>query len=710
METTDYQILYSDILRKCSVLALNMNMLPTAFSLLSKLLSYDSTDIRSLLLLTNAHLKNKNYVETIHLLINAINSNIDFIVNDYRLWKLLAFAYYKLNKYYDAHHAISQALSSVTSPSLVYERQQIKLNHNYSSYSSSHPPATNHTHNKTGNNVPNINSNYHNNNNSNTNNRILSYTVLLPKEEHKFLKCKILVLNCRISLLAPEKTHYISLLLSDFQLALSQIEFNENISLYLEVLITRAQMFRKYNLMDKCRRDLIQCLTILNENKEKFKREDLSHKVAYCYYFSIIIEFMQNSDLQLALKLIKEIQTNFRLPAVYLQKFLVLEAYIRTIHNPNDAKDFVERLKLEIPIVTDTVKPKLFYALGRLTLQNPTADNIETAYNYYQDALNVTPTDPVIWISIASLYFELGQFEDALSTYSQAASLASSSEFLQNCTMFEVRFYKKFTALGLFGMSQVYYATDRINNAISSINKAINIFKMEKDKIHIDELEEIKNKLWNSQTNRRRFKGLRTTTQEIKNNEKELSDNEKVSSKIPRNNIEKDYTIPDVPLGLLAEFETYQDQNVFTCEYELDPVNLMDPELEATFDGNQLTQDQPVSLMGPSNVTQPIDINVNNFPSASNHGSVHYAKNSTKYEVTLNNIQPVPNQAFLHVISHDPKNTAFESPGVSNPELSTDSNKVVAITNQKQHKRTFFPNHIGESPIENFDTNHNDPP
>ena len=751
METDDFQKLSSDILRKCSGLALNMNMLPMTFSLLSKLLSYDSTDIRSILLLSNAYLKNKNYINVIHLLMDAINSKIDYIVNDYRLWKQLAYAYYKLNKYDDAHHAISQALSSVSSPRLAYERQQANLEYSSSSYTKkftqedlnttfnpSNPNATtDHIRGSISDNKRSTNSTNNNDsnttttttatttttnttgNNTNTNNHIRSYTVLLPKEEEEALKYKIFVLNCRISLLAPEKTHSISLLLSDFQMALSQIDFHKNISLYLEVLITRAQMFRKYNLLDRCRQDLIQCLTILNENKERFKREDLSHKVAYCYYFLITIEFLHNHDFELSLKLITEVHTNFQLPAFYLQKFLVLEAYIRTIHDPNDGKNFVERLKMEIPIITDIVKPKFFYALGRLVLQNSTDDDIEKAYNYYQDALGIIPTAPIIWISIASLYFDLRQYEDALSTYSQAASLASSSEVLQSCTAFEIKFYKKFAAIAWFGISQVYCATNQTNNAISAINEAINIFRMENDRAHINELEAIKDKLQNSQTKYRHFKESRTV-QEIINSEEGLSTNENSSSLKSRNSVEIDYTIPDVPFELLTEFETYQDQNVFTCEYELDSVNIADPELDAIINRIQMTQNQAVPVVIPNNVSQLVDTNVTNYPSSLSYRPIYYTDNTAKYAVPMNNIQPVPNQIFLRHIYQEPKDIAFRNPSVSDPETYPDANKFVIIPNQKQHKKMSFPNHVdhlltanvtNENAIQQYNTtNDNDSP
>ncbi|KAK5961054.1 uncharacterized protein PWA37_001582 [Arxiozyma heterogenica] len=742
METDDFQQLSSDILRKCSSLALNMNMLPMTFSLLSKLLSYDSVDIRNILLLGNAYLKNRNYINVIHLLMDAINSKMDYIVNDYRLWKQLAFAYYKLNKYDDAHHAIAQALSSVSSPRLAYERQQANLEYTSSSYAkkfikgninttfNSFNPNT--TTNSIPGNVGNDELNTKSTNNTNINNNttisndenntskhIIPYTVLLPKKEEETLKYKIFVLNCRISLLASEKTHSISLLLSDFQMALSQIDFHKNTSLYLEVLITRAQMFRKYNVVDKCRQDLIQCLTILNENKARFKREDLSHKVAYCYYFLITVEFLHNSDFELALKLIKEVHTNFQLPAFYLQKFLILEAYIRTIHNPKDGKNFVERLKMEIPIITDTVKPKFFYALGRLVLQNSTDEDIETTYNYYQDALSIIPTDPIIWISIASLYFDLCQYEDALSTYLQAAGLASSSEILQSCSIFEVKFYKKFAALAWFGISQVYCATNQINNAISAINEAINIFRMEKDKMHINELETIKGRLQDSQIKYRRLKESRTV-QEIINSEEGLSDSEKSSSSTSKKNVKIDYTIPDVPFELLTEFETYQDQQVFTCEYELDPVNITDPELDIIIDNIQMSQSQHTPVIVSNNISQLVDTNANSYPYGLGYRPLNYTENTVTYGAPINTIQLVPNQVFFPTMCPDSKNTGFENTTISDPEAYPDANKFMIIPQEKQNGKMSFITHIdhpltadvsNENTIERYNTitNNNSP-
>lgn len=655
MNTDEFQNLNSDILRKCSELSLNMNLLPTTFSLLSKLLTYDSTDIRSLLLLSNAHLKNKNYIKVIHLLIDAINSKTDYIINDYRIWKQLAFSYYKLNKYDDAHHAISQALSSISTSRIAFEKQQQPL----------------------------LKDNY-----NNIRNRVnpysqepKSYTTFLPKDEAETLKYKISVLNCRITLLAPQKTHSISLLLSDFQMALCHVEFNKNIPLYLEILITRAQLFRKYRMMDDCKTELIHCLTILNEQKSQFKSADLANKVSYCYYFLISVEFLINSDFNLSLKLINEVYTNFQLPSKFVQKFLILEAYIRTITNPTDSRCFVDTLKTEIPLVTIQMKPNFFYALGRLVIQDKTDENIELAYHFYQDALSITPENPIIWISFAALYFELGQFDDALSTYSQAASLASSSEILQRHNPFEAKLYHKLTALAWFGISQVYCAINQLSNAIDSINEAIGIFKIENDTGHADELENIKSKLQNSYTRNRRYHESRTVQQLINN---EDSHNNNTTTVAPTaattttinddHNDEKSdtkanykYIVPDIPFEMLIEFETYQDQNVFTSECELDPVSLTDITHEFS---TKIEDRQPYSnsIMTPNSVTNLVSLNRS---SSSAMNSVHASPN----HIT----KPISQQR-----SH---NNSFDKHPSSNSDKYSNASKYVIIPNQKFPKK-----------------------
>lgn len=643
MSTDEFQNLNSDILRKCSELSLSMNILPTTLSLLSKLLTYDKTDIRSLLLLSNTHLKNKNYIKIIHVLIDAINSKTEFIINDYRIWKQLAFAYYKLNKYDDAHHAISQALSSVS------------------------------TYKDTANiNIKNIK----------VNNAIKPYTMFLTQQEQNIWKYKISVLNCRITLLAPEKTHSISLLLADFQIALSQVEFNKNIPLYLEILITRAQLFRKYRMMDECKQDLIQCLTILNEQKSAFKRDDLSNKVAYCYHFLISLEFLINSDFTLSLKLIKEVFTNFQLPSRFVQKFLILETYLRTISNPKESRLFVDTLKMEIPLVTNEMKPKLFYALGRLVKQEKTDENIELAYHFYQDALSITPENPIIWISFAALYFELGQFDDALSTYSQAASLASSSEILQRYNPFEVKLYHKLTALAWFGISQVYLATNQLSNSVDSINEAIGIFKIENDKAHADELETIKTKLQNSQTKNRRYNESRTVQQLINNEEAHIdtvtdndNDNNNNSDEEDRDESVKldskskfRFIVPDIPFEMLIEFETFQDQKVFTTEYELDPVSLADPIPDEISPKVETRQPFSNSILTPNSVTNLVSLNRN---STSAMNSVHASPN----HIT---------KPMNHQRSHS--NNIEKNPSTASERYSNAS-KYVIIPNQKFPKK-----------------------
>ncbi|CAL9731877.1 hypothetical protein MOUN0_M07514 [Monosporozyma unispora] len=661
MQTDDFQNLNSDILRKCSGLALNMNMLPMTFSLLAKLLSYDSTDIRSLLLLSNAYLKNKNYINVIHLLIDAINSKTDFIINDYRIWKQLAFAYYKLNKYDDADHAISQALSSISSPRMAFERQQLHIDNNHNN--TSHGVKT-----------------YIEGEAGKTIHHPKSYTMLLPKDEEEILKYKISVLNCRISLLAPEKTHSISLLLSDFQMALSQIDFNKNIPLYLEVLITRAQLFIKYHMIAECKQDLIQCLTILNENKQAFKRNDLSPKVAYCYYFLISLEFLQNSDFDLSMKLIKEVQTNFQLPALYLQKFLILEAYIRTINNPHNSRFLIDRLKMEIPLVSDLIKPRLFYALGRLVIQDKTDENIELAYHFYQDALSITPEDPIIWVSFAALYFELGQFDDALSTYSQAASLASSSEILQSCNLFQIRLYNKLTALAWFGISQVYCAINQLSNAVDSINEAIGIFRIENDKVHAEELERIRTELQILQNKYRRYKESRTVQQLINSEEGHPNDDDDDDDDYMNDSAKSDsqsnidYLVPDIPFEMLIEFETYQDQNVFTTECELDPVNLTEVKEDKITSKIESVQQHSNPIIVSNNVTNLVPSNINN-------GSVIKLVHASANHVA---------KPMIHQRSH---NSIFEDTPPSDSDKYLNANKYVIIPNQRFQKKVTPHNH-----------------
>ena len=108
---TDIIKAQTEILQKCGSLAIDMDKLPLAFELLTKTLENDPLNLKTLLLLSNAYLKNKSFINVIHLLISAVNSKSNIILNNIMIWQKLAVSYYRLNRFDDSNHAILQALA-----------------------------------------------------------------------------------------------------------------------------------------------------------------------------------------------------------------------------------------------------------------------------------------------------------------------------------------------------------------------------------------------------------------------------------------------------------------------------------------------------------------------------------------------------------------------------------------------------------------------
>lgn len=574
MQTDEFQEISKEIIRVCGSIAIDMNLLPLAFTLLAKILSWDPFDIKSILLLSYAYFKNKSYISVIHLLIDAVNFEKTVIAEDVRIWKQLAISYYKLNRYEDAHHAILQSIklleleqnSLITHLDKLETKRKIKYN-NY---------------------------------NTSANDEIMAIDLELKKikrqiQQDKKLEHNIFVLYCRITLLAQIKNVPFEQLLIPFQQALNKL--NHDKSYFVEVLLTRAQLFRKFQFTNKCREDLFTVIKILNDNSEEFDNDELLVKVLYSYHFLASLEFtlgMSNNNsennLQVSLNLIKEAYSNFVLPVVYSQPLLILETEINYLSgSAHNIRKYVEKLKYHIPLSNRTNQPMIYYTLGRLhhllSSQHGfnSDENLKKAYDYYQQALSLTQENPIIWVSIAALYFELDQLDDALSTYYQAINLSTSNDLIQGLSHSEAKFYRKFAAIAWFGISQVYTMTNQIDNAIDSINEAIKLFKLDNDIFYANKLDVFHRTLLLNQVKSKKNKSTSKVHDIFLNSKQE--DFQPTQSDLDAANTQNedklDFVVPNVPIEILIDFQTYRDEKVFKVEYELERIHLKDDEDEA---------------------------------------------------------------------------------------------------------------------------------
>ena len=236
--------LQKEIIQKCSSLAIDMDMLPLAFELLSKTLNNDALDLKTLLLLSNAYLKNNSFINVIHLLINAINSKSKIILNSILVWQKLALSYYRLNRFDDSNHAITYALS-------IFEKTPRYMN------------AMNMSDKQTQTEVQSTDSTLEESSSdhgsSETDPSVLNAERLgevqkLDEELHtpSLSEQKLYVLRCRILLLMDTKLSNIGEILPIFDKCLMFLEKIGNTDFYLDVLITRAQFFKKFKNFRHC--------------------------------------------------------------------------------------------------------------------------------------------------------------------------------------------------------------------------------------------------------------------------------------------------------------------------------------------------------------------------------------------------------------------------------------------------------------------------
>lgn len=581
--------LQKEIIQKCSSLAIDMDMLPLAFELLSKTLNNDALDLKTLLLLSNAYLKNNSFINVIHLLINAINSKSKIILNSILVWQKLALSYYRLNRFDDSNHAITYALS-------IFEKTPRYMN------------AMNMSDKQTQTEVQSTDSTLEESSSdhgsSETDPSVLNAERLgevqkLDEELHtpSLSEQKLYVLRCRILLLMDTKLSNIGEILPIFDKCLMFLEKIGNTDFYLDVLITRAQFFKKFNHTSNCRTDLTYILRTLHDNKDNIPLESLLYKVSFSYHFlaSIIYEERPNR-LDEPMSLIKEGSDNFPHMISSVKRLTLLQSQLIYLSGTEEQlNETIKRLMAEASLKNQKFQlSTTYYMIARLLLKQNKTENSSVAYDYYQKALKLTPNKPWIWISTAALFMELGQFNDALSTYTQAVnrslyndesqnekseksfsdeSSESSSSSVQNTLLssYEIKFNNIFAAIAWFGISQVYTATGDYKNATDALNQSLKLFKIEKDMEHVNQLKTLLSKLIVLEADtvehgtlgnlNAKSSTLSEKITEIENSEMDVSNSPVQEGSNDEGNMK--YDKPDVPVPVLIEFSNYSDEMIF---------------------------------------------------------------------------------------------------------------------------------------------------
>ncbi|SMN21831.1 similar to Saccharomyces cerevisiae YBR112C CYC8 General transcriptional co-repressor, acts together with Tup1p [Maudiozyma saulgeensis] len=621
-----------EILQKCGSLAIDMDKLPLAFELLTKTLENDPLNLKSLLLLSNAYLKNKSFINVIHLLITAVNSKSKIILNNIMIWQKLAVSYYRLNRFDDSNHAILQALALFEKSS----KYSMIINNNSITETSQQFPLK-----VEGTNILNADVTVESNNNNNNNNNIQKKptTTQIDNEDSNnktdssmnndnilptLSEYKMYVLRCRILLLMDNRYGTLDEVLPAFDKSLQFLEKFGNFNYYLDVLITRAQFFKKFENTINCKNDLMYVLRLLDEKRDQLKPNDHLIKVSYTYYFLASLIYEENpNNYHEAIKLIHSGIEKYQHMTSSIKPLLLLETQLIFLSGDNnEISSKIDQLKLQLNLDSPKDQALTSYMIARLLLKQNREHNANQAYEYYQKTLKILPKEPWIWISIASLYLGLGQFDDALSTYTQAVnhslytdenqsekserSLSDASSVTSNSSTsnnllpsYELKFNNIFAAIAWFGISQVYTATDEYKNAIDAINQALKLFKIEKDSENVNKIKTLLSKLIVLEVNSNNENSTEHTTDyEPKTNSSDSI--EKIDKTINKDEKSLKYENPDVPIFVLIDLMNHRDGKLFApieavekediCSLEIENVD----EYSTDSDHNSLNSNEEI--------------------------------------------------------------------------------------------------------------------
>jgi len=633
---TDIIKAQTEILQKCGSLAIDMDKLPLAFELLTKTLENDPLNLKTLLLLSNAYLKNKSFINVIHLLISAVNSKSNIILNNIMIWQKLAVSYYRLNRFDDSNHAILQALAlfekssrysmimnttsttttttNINSPD--FQRYSLKAQGTNISNTDATKKLTN-----------NINNIQHNNSNDMKDSSI-NHDNNLPT----LSESKMYVLRCRILLLMDSQHDTLKEGLPAFDKCLHFLEKFDNFNYYLDVLITRAQFFKKFEDIIGCKNDLIHILKLLDERRNQLKPNDLLIKASYVYHLLATLIYEENpNNHHDAIETIHLGMKNFPHMTSSIKPLSLLETQLIYLNgNDNEISTKIDQLKLQIDLDRSKDQALTSYMIARLLLKKNVEQNANQAYEYYQKTLKILPRKPWIWISVASLYLELGQFDDALSTYTQAVnhslytdenqsdkserSLSDASSVASNSSTsnsllpsYELKFNNVFAAIAWFGMSQVYTATGEYKNATDAINQALKLFKIEKDSENVNKLKTLLSKLIILEVNNNNGNSIENDIDDesTANSLHSIQKSDETTTNIvagKKTELSIKYENPDVPIVVLIDLTNQSDGKLF------EPIEIVEKEDICSLDIENVDENSTDSERNSLNSNEIIDL------------------------------------------------------------------------------------------------------
>lgn len=420
--------------------------------------------------------------------------------SDPQVWKLIALTYYKLGRYDDAQHAITQAFELLPpnpSPeeSLVYLQCKV-------------------------------------------------FTLAEPQQvDHNGVKYE----NSTKRPSSPQPS-VLDQILPVLQRFLESKQISQNLPLFSEILMARAQILRNFGNLPMGASDLYHLTQIINDPNliQQFPPRDRLIKGTHVYMTLAVLKYYTN-EYDTSQELINDWLIKARHTLDTQVELKILSNQLRYLAN-RDLEIAVDELMWSLQIAPLSKHDMINYMIARLLLQINPNDNIPVAYDFYQRALNLTPHKPYIWISIASLYLRLGQLNDALSTYSQAIPFAASNNFPEADIPYTNYFNNIFAGVAWYGISQVYVASMQINSALEALNHALQIFKAENHHQYVSELETLRKELV-----------LFISKQNPTNDNSQFDSSQSIA-----------YTLPDLQIQLLVDYKIYEINHYLDYEKFLD--------------------------------------------------------------------------------------------------------------------------------------------
>ncbi|SCV01706.1 LANO_0F13124g1_1 [Lachancea nothofagi CBS 11611] len=359
-----------------------------------------------------------------------------------------------------------------------------------------------------------------------------------------------------------------------FQGAVKMAINSKDVRNELQARVSLAQLYHRFACYSKSQAEVAHALTLVQNNPMfELPKPAAVNTLCYLYNFMCIIQFKLNQKtnayglLHEAMSILPQVSGTARLLATRAQ-FHMIDGDLTSL------KTLLPALLIEKNALSEHDRNRLYvfnWLLGRIF---DMLDDTKQSYDFYQCAVNSKPQSASLWIGIGSLYLRMRQFEDAHIAFSHALNNASKLENFEH--PFLLRFNRLFAAFAWVGLSQVFVATYRKQNALDALRQASVLFTSEGDVIHASQVDQIFNDV------------LASTNQ---------------------NPI---YIIMNVPPQILLELFLYYDAGIFSS-------NLRPPEVSKMPSCEPATQMMPAMVQHPPIASalaySPLPLAPNHLPS-----------------------------------------------------------------------------------------------